>query len=1081
MAKYAQDSQFKVHTPLKKDSLLLISLEGTEELSRPYCFKLGLAAESSTSVPFDRLLGHRASVHYEPYQGKIRFFSGIISRIVKEGRDDTFTYYAVDLSPHFWLLEQRVQCRIFQGLSVPEILRKVLIGFDVVFQLRGKYPKHNYCVQYCESDLAFASRLMEEEGIYFFFTHASHGEQMVVADASTQSAPLSRESSIIFEEAKGGLRDSSRITSWQVSQKICPSKHVLWDHSFELTGQNLEAHSTVQEHVSVGTSSLSLRSAANRNLSVFDYPGSYAHRFDGVGMQGQEQSSDLQHVFEDNRRTVKIRMEQSAAASVRIDAGGNCPFLNPGLSFKLERHFDANGEYLVTGVRHSMSFPGFRGGISEDKPYENSFTCLPIALPYRHPSETPIPTIVGTQTATVVGPKGEEINTDKHGRVQVQFNWHGSESSSCWVRVGQQWAGQGWGAINIPRVGQEVIVTFLEGDPDAPIVVGSVYNSQQTSPFNLPAEKTRMAAKSRSTPGGDSTTFSGLAIEDQIGSEHVQLHSEKDMTHQTENDHYINTGNSFYHRTQNKRLKHTGSLIGMPGGGGGSGGGGDESSEEEEDYYHGPFDWKNGDVTASIGAELEMVLGISADSVAGAEVKGNVGATVEVFVNPLSFLGEIPGVGKVLQNAFGAAAGVLTGAFTEITFGLAADIVYGPLVEIHHGGKIDICGWEEKTKIPTTIAATLVGATVAANIIEAGLLENEPDTLTDVLIATNVIGGIAGIVLVYLENANCEATHAEELAKETELLAKVTKTSTQVSTTTAQGIAKQAAKSAQEAADSALKAANSATTALSGGSTATAEANRAEAAAAVQNRVHLVNGNFEIACKTGAVLISSTLADGDEGPVGGNIIMNANGNSGTLQGGQFAITATNSVFIYGGEAYIDVNNIIPDVGYVSISSGGIQPASGITLERGPEGRKITINSIGITIDGEAEEEPGIVTIKTAEGAISIILNPEEETVTILSPRIQFTAEEMITMTAPTIAISAADELNVDSASISMEAEADMTFLCDETELGLTPAGITLDAVTVEGEIEGSGDISTLTLELLIEGEGTITVSIQMTE
>lgn len=209
--------------------------------------------------------------------------------------------------------------------------------------------------------------------------------------------------------------------------------------------------------------------------------------------------------------------------------------------------------------------------------------------------------------------------------------------------------------------------------------------------------------------------------------------------------------------------------------------------------------------------------------------------------------------------------------------------------------------------------------------------------------------------------------------------------------------------------------------------------------------------------------------------------MNANGNSGTLQGGQFAITATNSVFIYGGEAYIDVNNILPDNGYVSISSGGIQPASGITLERGPEGRKITINSIGITIDGEAEEEPGIVTIKTAEGAISIVLNPEGEAVTITAPRIQLTAEEMITMTAPTVAITAEEAFNVTGGSISMEAEEDLTLLCDDTEFGLTPAGITADAVTFEGELEASAEISSLTLEMLIEGEGTITVTIQMTE
>ncbi|MFO0947235.1 MAG: type VI secretion system tip protein TssI/VgrG [Planctomycetota bacterium] len=782
-------------------------------------------------------------------------------------------------------------------------------------------------------------------------------------------------------------------------------------------------------------------------------------------------------VFEDNKRTVKIRMEQAAAASVRIDAGGNCPFLNPGLSFKLERHYIGNGSYVVTGVQHSMSVPGFRGGISEDKPYENSFTCLPIALPYRHPSETPIPTIVGTQTATVVGPKGEEINTDKHGRVQVQFNWHGSESSSCWVRVGQQWAGQGWGAINIPRVGQEVIVTFLEGDPDAPIVVGSVYNSQQTSPFNLPAEKTRMALKSRSTPGGDSTTFSGLAIEDQIGSEHVQLHSEKDMTHQTENNHFVNTGNSFYHRTLNKSLKHTGSMRGfIPGGG--SGGGGDESSSD--DYYNGPFNWKNGDASASIGAELEMILGVSAESVTGAEIQANIGATLEVFVNPFSFLGDIPGVGSLLQNAFGATAGILTGAYTEIMFGLAAELVYGPKVDIHHGGHIDISGWNEETMVPTKVAAALVGAAVAASVVEAGTLEDHPEALTDALIATDLVGFIAGIVLVMVENTNVQVTHTQAAAKQADLLLQATNQAAQISRTTAQGIARQAAASATQAAASAQQAAQSALTAATGGSTATAQANRARAAAAVQNRVRLVNGNYVIACTTGSVLISSQISGAEE-PVGGDIIMNAVGNAEEMEGGQFAVTATNSAAINAGTAFLDLSNIIPSAGTATISTGSIEPASFITLERGPEGRKITIDGVGITIDGEAEEEPGIVTIKTAEGAISISLNPTDEMVTITAPNIKLTAEETLSMTSPSITITAAETLNMTGATISMESETSTTLICDDTELGLTPAGITADAVTFEGELEASAEISSLTLEMTIEGEGTITVTIQMTE
>jgi type VI secretion system secreted protein VgrG len=240
----------------------------------------------------------------------------------------------------------------------------------------------------------------------------------------------------------------------------------------------------------VGRVTHKLNPAASGGLEVFDYPGGYAQRFDGIDRNGTERPVEVQKIFEDKERTVALRMQQEAGASLRIHGAGNCGQLVAGHKFTLERHFNADGPYVLTRVEHAARLSNYRSGEEAEFNYENRFTCMPLALPFRPARVTPRPTVQGLQSATVVGPTGETIFTDKYGRAKVQFPWdrQGKKDadSSCWLRISSVGAGKGFGFINLPRVGQEVLVAFVEGDPDRPIIVGAVYNAEDMPPQKLP-------------------------------------------------------------------------------------------------------------------------------------------------------------------------------------------------------------------------------------------------------------------------------------------------------------------------------------------------------------------------------------------------------------------------------------------------------------------------------------------------------------------------------------------------------------------------------------------------------------------
>lgn len=542
-----------ISTPLGPDELLLVGFSGQEGLSKLFNFQLSVETETATKVLFESLLGKSITVRLDDARRNRRFINGICNRIAQGSSDAVFTNYQLDIVPKFWFLSRQARSRIFQRETVPQILRKVLVGMDVNFELRGTYQPRDYCVQYRETDYNFASRLMEEEGIYYFYKHSDGKHVLVVADTPASHSPLPGGPIVTFQANESiASRDSGRITSWVKRQEIRSGKYTLRDHSFELAHNPLEATQNIQTTVAVGQVLHQLTAGGNGQMELYDWPGEYAQRFDGVDRGGGDQPAELQKIFDDKDRTVGLRMQLETIPAVVIQGAGDNPHLVSGHLFTLAtlpgddtaKLMRAEGNYVLTSVTHMASQGDFRSG-GTGFFYQNNFTAIPAGIPFRPLRDTPKPFVQGVQSAVVVGPKGQEIFTDKFGRIKVQFHWDregkNDADSSCWVRVAQSWAGNRWGASFWPRIGQEVIVAFHEGDPDQPIIVGSVYNSGQMPPYvgDGPDSKHKTdnklcGVKSNSTPGG--VGFNEWRFDDTKGKEQVFIHAERDNDLRVKND-----------------------------------------------------------------------------------------------------------------------------------------------------------------------------------------------------------------------------------------------------------------------------------------------------------------------------------------------------------------------------------------------------------------------------------------------------------------------------------------------------------------------------------------------------------------
>jgi len=373
--------------------------------------------------------------------------------------------------PRLALLAQNQDSRIFQSKDVPDIVRSVLTQHGINFQLAltRAYEARDYCVQYRESDFNFISRLMEEEGIWYFFAHTPSGHQMIIRDSPAGNPALGSAPFLPAVLRQGG----EGVFAWEKAQEVRAAKVTLFDFNFQLPHQHLDATKAIQQSVVVGTVTHLLALPVTANLENYDYPGGYAKRFDAT--------QDLSKIFTEAMRVASIRMEEIAATAITIDGSSTMPQFTGGSRVTLSRHPNGNGEYLLSSVHHTASV-----GPGSKLDYQNSFTCIPSGLPFRPRRTTPRPVIGGPQTAYVVGPAGETVFKDRYGRVKVQFHWDrqgtSDEHSSMWIRVAALHAGQESGFMAVPEVGDEVVVAFLEGDPDQPIITGSVYNPERMPP-----------------------------------------------------------------------------------------------------------------------------------------------------------------------------------------------------------------------------------------------------------------------------------------------------------------------------------------------------------------------------------------------------------------------------------------------------------------------------------------------------------------------------------------------------------------------------------------------------------------------
>jgi type VI secretion system secreted protein VgrG len=539
---YSQDGRFlAVTTPFGKDVLLLESFEGTEALSEPFLFRLTVLADATATVAFETILGKAVGVVFTLPDGTTRPFSGVVTAFRKgetvRGLESDLVRYHADVRPQLWLLTRRVRCRVFERLAVPDILTQVLAGVPTSLKLQGTYPAREFCVQYRESDFAFASRLMEEEGIWYYFEHTDSGHTMVLGDAPSTHPDVVDPSPVGYQPAADELAWSA-AASWVLTQEVRHAQTVLNDYHFQLPDSDLSATQAATASADAGIVTHQLTAGAADQFEDYQYPGDFAHHFDGIDPSASEQASELNNVFDENRRFAGLRMGADQTPGLVASGRAQCPGFSAGYRLALSGHPDGDGPYILTRVEHRASVAGaYLSAHPDPGPvYTNSFECLPAAIPFRPARRTPHPVIAGVQTAQVVGPDGSEIFTDKYGRIQVRFFWDRDKTASCWVRVGTPWAGQQWGMIHIPRVGQEVVVAFEHGDPDRPIVVGSVYNATHMVPYTLPDSATQSGVKSRSSPQGTADNFNEIRFEDKKGSELVNVQAEKDMTRLVKND-----------------------------------------------------------------------------------------------------------------------------------------------------------------------------------------------------------------------------------------------------------------------------------------------------------------------------------------------------------------------------------------------------------------------------------------------------------------------------------------------------------------------------------------------------------------
>lgn len=516
--------QMAINTELGEDVLLLRNFTCSESICSLYTINATVMAEprNESRITAQALVGKPAVIALK-VANKDRYFHGIIRSLTVTGREERFHYFTLEIVPQLWRLTQITDCRIFQQMTVMEIIEKIFNEFsfsDFTDLTNGPFTRWDYCVMYRESYWDFLCRLMEEEGIYWYWAHEQDKHVLKLGD-TTDAAVDCPEFTVGRYMPEGGTSDvveQDIVMSWVTEEQLTPGSYTVRDHNFQLPTQSLEAMEV--SLVQIGD---------NSSLTLYEYPAGSSQKF-------KEPDSRLGNIAQESGTIAKVRME-NAECEHSISSGTSlCRTWTSGHAFELTRHFRPalNTKYTLLSVLHSaQQSPTYETNQEAPDPYRNSFTCIPHSVLYRPPRKTPVPKICGPQTAVVVGPAGEEIYPDKYGRVKVKFPWdryaHNDDTDTCWIRVATPWAGTQWGMIHLPRIGHEVVVHFIDGDPDNPLIIGSVYNADNMPPYTLPAKATQSGVKSRSSKQGSESNYNEIRFEDKKGSEEIHVHAERNL------------------------------------------------------------------------------------------------------------------------------------------------------------------------------------------------------------------------------------------------------------------------------------------------------------------------------------------------------------------------------------------------------------------------------------------------------------------------------------------------------------------------------------------------------------------------
>lgn len=482
---------FTITTPLGADKFLLKNFQGEEQISGLFHYRLELISQDD-SIDFTSIVGQKVTITIElPGGSDHQYINGVVGRFTQAGKSTRFTTYFADIYPWLWLLTMNTDYQIFQNKSALDIIKKVFsdLGFtDFKDSTTKTYNTREFCVQYGESAFNFVSRLMESEGIFYFFDHSDSTHTLVLADDSSAYLSMPGLDTVQASASGRSWETADAMLESQIEQQVIVGQFKSDDYNFTTPSTDL----------------LATASGSDTSRSVYEYPGEYTTASDG-------------------ETVTSLRLDALQAPGKLLKGTSTCRAFHAGAKFTLANHYrsDANTSYVLSSVSQT----------GDQDQYSNSFEAFPSDTVFHPPQGTPKPRVIGSQTALVVGKSGEEIWTDEYGRIKVKFYWDQSsasdETSSCWIRVAQGWAGKAWGSIFIPRIGQEVVVSFLDGNPDRPLVTGCVFNAQETVPYTLPDEQTKSTVKTNSSKGGSG--FNELRFEDKAGSEEIFIQAQKDM------------------------------------------------------------------------------------------------------------------------------------------------------------------------------------------------------------------------------------------------------------------------------------------------------------------------------------------------------------------------------------------------------------------------------------------------------------------------------------------------------------------------------------------------------------------------